>query len=1305
MAGMNVRGVLDSQATLLGITAVLGLGAIATSGLTIPALTVGTNVTYGLIANKIGALCSRLRQCGDSDVLRNQDLAKAAGRTVARALVETVSPKHPEIKQRLKKFADHIEGYWVQWVEAHQNLKPFATLREDQLHQIFAQQPEQFAAYAVLPEEQWREVVAWLFEQGCEGGGLPDTVASYEDVIEELAAELTENFNKHLRQVLKDDAHQGGKAFVGMLFDLHGATLAKITEIQAHLPKLATCEDLRQLLQALETGMRDELAQIRELLQQYLDPQQARLPIPQHCDAIIEEKTRDFVGRGFVFEAIRDFLRNRPKGYFVLEADPGVGKSAIMARLVQLFKGGCLVHFNTQGTGIVKPEQFLENICTQLIESYHLDYPRLPERATEDGNVLIRLLTDAAQKLMPGKKLVVVVDALNEVDASQQIRGSNLLYLPDVLPDQVYFVMSKRPQSLKLPLSGHLHVFDLMQYPAESVVDARRYAEQRYGNSALIQAWVAARQFTPAQFLTDLVARSENNFMYLRYVLNDIEEGLYASESLESVSRGLRRYYQKHWDLMGMLADPLPIDKIRTIYVLALVREAVSLSLLAELTELAEHQLRPILRQWEQFLRLQLVGEDRRYTIYHAVFRDFLRKEAEETGVDLADIQGRVADDFTQAAAPMMTALGQGLTAQIAEQQSYLLHHQLSHFVDVGDGEQLRVWLTNFGFLQQKLEAVGISPLIDDYDRVLPLVSGEEQQALTLIQDALRLSAHVLEQDHTQLAGQLLGRLLSFDQSDIVRLLAQAQQWCDQPWFRPLQANLTWPLIRTFTGHCSEVTAVAIAPDGKRAVSASYDHTLKLWDLEQGTALATLTGHTLTGHTLTGHTLTGHSAVAITPNGKRAVSALWDKTLKLWDLEQGTALVTLIGHSDLVNAVAITPDGKRAVSASGDKTLKLWDLETGKELATLSGHSGWVRAVAITPDGKRALSGSCDQTLKLWDLETGKELATRAGHSDWVTAVAITPDGKRALSGSRDATLKLWYLGTALNTFTRHSRAVTAVAIAPDGKRALSGSHDQTLKLWDLETGKELATLSGHSSGVTAVAIAPDGKRALSASFDGTLKLWDLETGQELVTLSGHSDWVAAVAITPDGKCALSTSFDQALKLWDLETGQELAIRIGHSDWVTAVAITPDGKHALCAYSDEFLLKLRTLKAGRELVTLSGHSDWVEAVAIAPDGKRALSASQDKTLKLWDLETGQELATLTRHSNWVEAVAITPDGKCAISASMDKTLKLWNLATGEALATFTGEAEMSSCAIAPDGVTVVAGDESGRVYFLRLEGV
>ncbi|TVQ64136.1 MAG: hypothetical protein EA366_01630, partial [Spirulina sp. DLM2.Bin59] len=278
---------------LLAGTVLVGLSSIVTGGLAgsavgvaAPVLAGFANFFAGMTGNNLGLLADRFRESGE--VLRNEDIAKAAGRTVARALVEEVAPQYREIRGVLDRFAARIEGYWVEWAEANQEVKLFETLREDNLHQIFGQQPEQFNEYAVLPEVEWREVVIWLFERGREKRVLPADLESYDDVIAALTTELAAHFNKHLRQVLKDDASKGGRAFVGMLFDLHGATLAKIDAIQEYLPQLATREDLCRMLQQLETGVRDELVQIRELLQQYLEPNQARLPIPQYCAAIIE---------------------------------------------------------------------------------------------------------------------------------------------------------------------------------------------------------------------------------------------------------------------------------------------------------------------------------------------------------------------------------------------------------------------------------------------------------------------------------------------------------------------------------------------------------------------------------------------------------------------------------------------------------------------------------------------------------------------------------------------------------------------------------------------------------------------------------------------------------------------------------------------------------------------------------------------------------------------------------------------------------------------------------------------------------
>jgi WD40 repeat protein len=611
------------------------------------------------------------------------------------------------------------------------------------------------------------------------------------------------------------------------------------------------------------------------------------------------------------------------------------------------------------------------------------------------------------------------------------------------------------------------------------------------------------------------------------------------------------------------------------------------------------------------------------------------------------------------------------------------------------------------------------------------------RETLPFIHGAVRLSAHIVQRDPWQFGSQVNGRLLLYrGRPGMDAFLKDLAAGTAKPWLRALHPALDPPgtaLLRTLAGHTWSVNGVAVTADGKRAVSASNDKTLKVWDLESGRELRTLVGHSdyVTGVALTAdgrlavsasrdetlkmwdvesgrelRTLEGHSGfvngVALTADGKRAVSGSYDETLKVWDLESGRELRTLAGHSASVNGVAVTADGKRAVSASGDKTLKVWDVESGRELRTLEGHGDSVNGVALTADGRRAVSAADDKTLKVWNLESGREMRSLEGHSDSVTGVAVTADGQRAVSASRDHTLKVWDVesGRVLRTLEGHSDSVNCVAVTADGRRAVSASWDKTLKVWDLESRRDLPTLEGHADFVNGVVITGDGRRAVSGSYDGTLKVWDLESGRELRTLAGHSSAVAGVALTADGRRAVSASYDKTLKLWDVESGRELRTLEGHSSAVADVALTADGKRAVSASWDK-TLKVWDVESGREVRTLAGHSSAVAGVALTADGKRAVSASYDETLKVWDLESGRELRTLEGHSSRVNSVALTADGQRAVSASYDNTLKVWDLKNGTCVATFHADTAVRCCAIAQQNI--VAGDDRGGLHFLTLE--
>ncbi|WP_201800819.1 AAA-like domain-containing protein, partial [Dulcicalothrix desertica] len=117
---------------------------------------------------------------------------------------------------------------------------------------------------------------------------------------------------------------------------------------------------------------------------------------------------------------------------------------------------------------------------------------------------------------------------------------------------------------------------------------------------------------------------------------------------------------------------------------------------------------------------------------------------------------------------------------------------------------------------------------------------------------------------------------------------------------------------------------------------------------------------------LQGHTDTV-SNVAISANGKTLASASWDKTIKLWNISTGKLISTLSGHNDKVIEVAISADGKTLASAGADKTIKLWNISTGKLISSLSGHTAEVYSVAISADGKTLASAGADKTIKLWN--------------------------------------------------------------------------------------------------------------------------------------------------------------------------------------------------------------------------------------------------------------------------------------------------------------------------------------------------
>lgn len=343
---------------------------------------------------------------------------------------------------------------------------------------------------------------------------------------------------------------------------------------------------------------------------------------PEEFKPLIQEKIREFCGRGFVFEAFDKFKKTNRNGYFTVVGYAGMGKSAIAAKYVYDHK--CPCYFNILAEGRNRPELFLESVRQQLIKRYQLQDAEKADLST--------LLEKVSKNLPEGERLVIVVDALDEVE---QEPGGNLLHLPQTLPEGVYFLLTRRPyeaEKKRLTLSPGVPVEELdlraSQYVNLSRDDVKTYIrlvldkDPDYRDS--LRKWIQDRNIHNEGFIEEVAQKSENNFMYLRYVLPDIAQGKYDDLSLKQLPNGLQDYYQQHWIRMGMDEKPQE-DKVIVLFILVESKTPPTCALIAEIAKQDESDVEDVLNKWVEYLKKQKIDGEVCYSIYHASFLDFLK--------------------------------------------------------------------------------------------------------------------------------------------------------------------------------------------------------------------------------------------------------------------------------------------------------------------------------------------------------------------------------------------------------------------------------------------------------------------------------------------------------------------------------------------------------------------------------------------------------------------------------------------------------------------------------------------------------
>lgn len=326
---------------------------------------------------------------------------------------------------------------------------------------------------------------------------------------------------------------------------------------------------------------------------------------------------------------------------------------------------------------------------------------------------------------------------------------------------------------------------------------------------------------------------------------------------------------------------------------------------------------------------------------------------------------------------------------------------------------------------------------------------------------------------------------------------------------------------RIFKGHTDGI--ICLQFDDSMLATGSYDTTIKIWDMETGRDIRTLSGHTLGVRTLQF-------------DDRMLISGSMDHTLKIWNYRTGQCLNTLSGHTGGV--ISLHFDSSLLVSGSVDCTIKVWNF-LDKSCATLRGHRDWVNSVKLHSPSRTIFSASDDMTVKIWDLDNKVCIRTLEGHLGQVQQVLPfelsahdvgklmfeMEKEKEKASGVTSASSAAPEQTVFPLASPQYTQSITSplhhtlgsTSAEPANREAipryiLTAALDSTVKLWDVESGRFIKTLFGHVEGIWA--LAADTLRVVSGAQDRMVKVWDISTGKCERTITGHTRPVTCLALS-----------------------------------------------------------------------------------------------------------------------------------------------------------------------------------------------
>ena len=477
---------------------------------------------------------------------------------------------------------------------------------------------------------------------------------------------------------------------------------------------------------------------------------------------------------------------------------------------------------------------------------------------------------------------------------------------------------------------------------------------------------------------------------------------------------------------------------------------------------------------------------------------------------------------------------------------------------------------------------------------------------------------------------------------------------------------------------------LAVFSPNKNTIASENEGKIFLWDSKSGKQQAIYKGHSsrLKGDSFINAVISDIfntpmyadiKSFDFSPDGRILVSGSLDETVQLWNIINGSKIATFKGHRNVITTVAFSSDGKTIASGDGEKLIKLWDVNTKRERSTLSGHTHGITALVFSPDGKTLASGSRNGTIRFWNSDTAKEIGIFAtGHIDSVNSIAFNKNGSSIVSASSYGSVDVWNIKTAreLTTITdSQTYSISTSAFSHDGtlfasygKSYKDGSHGR-IRIFRVESGDELLGPWNEINDSVDELLFTHDNRFLYANTGKGIRSWNILTGKEYFPFGAEPARGQMFTIAPNGKYIAMETFRGILRVWDVDAQSDLYIPITKN--VSGLAFSPDSMYLVQTHFNDgtILWELATTELKEYHLYEEKLKGFNPILTFSPDGSMLVHSVRDlwtHHIKILDVDTGILHTTLSGHTEEITALKFSQDGTTLASASKDGTILLWD---------------------------------------------